>query len=134
METLFLRIDLGSLKMNPTAGCSLYIEKHGPVIVTHDTDADGNPVKVTTQQVAEHRSIYPEPEHLFEYEKLEVECSYCHKKFDFGELESDSYDSGDPVLDTWSDEVCPKCHIFDCLDVIVKEETLEEALKRKVTL
>ena len=123
-------IKLSSIKHNPHTGRQVYLEPGQST--REETWKKGKLVKVVEERpVQVIHSMTPEPSFLFTYESLEVECGGCHARFDFSSLGSDSMDTGDD--DVYSDTVCPECGLFECLDGIMKIETIKQALKRLKT-
>lgn len=123
MPTIRRLIDLATLKPNPHAGRTTY-------------QVAGRAYEVETPYGKERRrevqtiySMTPEPAWLYSYEPLTVKCVGCGTEFPVEALGSDS---NGLECDDCSDEICPKCGMWECLDSVRWEfETVAEAQQRQ---
>ena len=67
--------------------------------------------------------IDPTPNYNYKWKSQEVECEYCHAKFDHEELGFDT-NWGDSIID-----ICPKCEKSNCCEL--EYEKIKDALKRE---
>jgi len=117
-------IVLGSIKKNPQAGQTEFLLPGKTTTVVND---DGS--IVSTRPVSRIHSMVPEPEHLFTYEPMYVNCVHCLAKFPIDDLGDDYYVEGDdevPVSD-----ICPMCKTPDSVEEEIRYETISEALARQ---
>lgn len=73
-----------------------------------------------------------EPEYFFDYVPTMVKCYMCGAEFLHTELESDDFYDGEE--DNYTNEQCPNCGAWDCLDGEWEFEDLQDALKKKEVL
>ena len=113
------QIDLDTLRRNPNAGRNTYLHPGQTQELS-----DGS----THRDFQIVHSLQPEGPWLYGFEPLQVTCSGCGASFDVKDLKADYYPGEQDEV--YSNEVCPHCHQFDCLEFPVHCETVEEGLER----
>ena len=134
--TIMIPIDRASVKKNPNAGQTVYqlylgsetrkVEVKDGVKRTWIINKNSDAFLIQEEQCnepdyieVEHKEKYDtiqsltaEPAYLYTYVDSDLTCYNCKAVFKYSELEYDEI-----LRDTWSDRICPNCHVWDCVDV-----------------